>query len=605
MPINLSNTGYINNSLKSANNNGYISDNKPNNQSNGSINLSSLKSGETISGEVVALDGKNVTLKLSDGQMLNAKLDGNSNVALGKLLSFEVNTNSSNIILRPLFSNLNGNSTINAALNAAMLPLNEKYISMTQSMIEEGMNINKNALADMAKTVNAFPTADPATVVMMTKMGLPIDEITVSQFENYRNFQHQIINDVKNVADEIVTTISNNLEFGNSENIDLTGKFLSLIDTNFVENTLEYDESVAILSEEDLGLDESLMVSTKNAEEDKVISLEKNPADTNSTSLNETIQNGASQNSVESGKFLSELANRLRNIFPNDNNSEINATNIEIKDSNSFINELKELSNELRIPLSDTPSNGEVIDFLKNIILNAKSGLDIDKNFISEKFTDLFKQDDFKNIITKAIADQFSIAPEKISKEGQVEELYQRMLKFSQKIQDIASTTNQDLSKLTDSANNIQNNVHFMNEINQFVNYVQLPLKMAQENAHGELYVYSNKKNLSKGDGNLTALLHLDMEHLGPMDVFVSMKEFTNVTTNFRLSNEELLDFISENIHLLDERLAEKGYKMSSKVTLSEEQIGVDSPIADEFLKESPEEETMKNLTFVQFDVRA
>ena len=41
----------------------------------------------------------------------------------------------------------------------------------------------------------------------------------------------------------------------------------------------------------------------------------------------------------------------------------------------------------------------------------------------------------------------------------------------------------------------------------------------------GELYVYTNKKNLADNDGNVSAFLHLDMDHLGPVDVYVAMQQ--------------------------------------------------------------------------------
>ena len=54
-------------------------------------------------------------------------------------------------------------------------------------------------------------------------------------------------------------------------------------------------------------------------------------------------------------------------------------------------------------------------------------------------------------------------------------------------------------------------------QINQTYAYIQLPLHLRQgEHKTGELFVYTNKKNLAGRDGRVSALLHLDMEHLGP-----------------------------------------------------------------------------------------
>ena len=54
-------------------------------------------------------------------------------------------------------------------------------------------------------------------------------------------------------------------------------------------------------------------------------------------------------------------------------------------------------------------------------------------------------------------------------------------------------------------ADNIRGNIEFMNQLNQAYTYVQVPLKMSGQNANGELYVYTNKKNLRDPDAELSA----------------------------------------------------------------------------------------------------
>lgn len=49
-------------------------------------------------------------------------------------------------------------------------------------------------------------------------------------------------------------------------------------------------------------------------------------------------------------------------------------------------------------------------------------------------------------------------------------------------------------------------NVNFLNQMNQMYAYIQLPFKLSESNAHGELYVYSNKRNLAQKEGEVSAL---------------------------------------------------------------------------------------------------
>ena len=142
-------------------------------------------------------------------------------------------------------------------------------------------------------------------------------------------------------------------------------------------------------------------------------------------------------------------------------------------------------------------------------------------------------------------------------------------------------------------------NLQFMENVNQMFPYLQIPLKTSMESAHGELYVYQKKKGKVSEDGSSSALLHLEMEHLGNLDVYVKMKDY-NVSTQFTLASEEVLDFLADHIHLLDERLAKKGYHMESEMKYKKEEEQED---AISRIRGIEENDTM--VSYTAFDVRA
>ena len=109
-----------------------------------------------------------------------------------------------------------------------------------------------------------------------------------------------------------------------------------------------------------------------------------------------------------------------------------------------------------------------------------------------------------------------------------------------------------------------------MNQLNHVFTYIQLPLKLAGNSAHGDLYVYTNKKNLAARDGNVSALLHLDMEHLGALDVYVAMQQ-NKVSTNFTFQDESSLDLVEQHISLLNERLLKRGYDLKTQFSVKED----------------------------------
>ena len=65
------------------------------------------------------------------------------------------------------------------------------------------------------------------------------------------------------------------------------------------------------------------------------------------------------------------------------------------------------------------------------------------------------------------------------------------------------------------------------------------------------------RKILPKKDGQVSALLHLDMEHLGPLDVYVALKD-TKVSTKFYVQNDAILDYLEANMDVLTERLQKR-----------------------------------------------
>ena len=223
---------------------------------------------------------------------------------------------------------------------------------------------------------------------------------------------------------------------------------------------------------------------------------------------------------------------------------------------------------------------------------------------ISEKLNEFLRSDGFSKLLKDSVKAQMSIKPNDVAENGKIDELYDRIQKTSEKVNEIMQNIGRADSAVAKSAAALSDNVNFMNNLNEFVNYVQLPLKMAGEDANGELYVYTNKKNLADKDGNYSALLHLDMEHLGPMDIYVTMRNHTKVSTNFYLQTEELLSFIEAHIDELTKRLTEKGYDTTMKVTQKEPGKAI-TPIADEFTKDEAGADTPIVVSRMRFDVRA
>ncbi len=261
MPITIDNTSHLNSDYGR-----YQGDSSS--VRDGSVPVSSysgrgdLSSGTTVTGQIIEKDGNQVTIRLGNDQTISARLQGNADIEVGMKMTFEVARGADNrTALRPLFSNLANNSAAMSALKAAGLPVNNTTLAMTDRMMSESMPVNRNALAEMFRNVSAHSNVSPESIVQMTKLNMPLTESNVIQFDNYRNFEHRITNDLQNVSDGVanlfreavgdMTGISGNGSqvFGNMTAAEVVNEVLNLIDPDSLE-TIIPDKDAAEISQQ-------------------------------------------------------------------------------------------------------------------------------------------------------------------------------------------------------------------------------------------------------------------------------------------------------------------------------------------------------------------
>ena len=209
---------------------------------------------------------------------------------------------------------------------------------------------------------------------------------------------------------------------------------------------------------------------------------------------------------------------------------------------------------------------------------------------------------EFQNLLKAEIGKQWLIEPREVADPKQVEQLYERVREQTMRLHQALAAAEKGDAPVARSVQNLQNNVDFLNQMNHMYSYVQLPLKMLGNNAHGDLYVYTNKKNLAAKDGNVSALLHLDMEHLGPLDVYVTMQN-QKVSTNFTVQDDSILMLIEKHIELLHDRLAKRGYDFKAKMQIKDtEETDEQDSIMKTILHQ---QKNISVLSRTSFDMRA
>ncbi|MCR5508990.1 MAG: flagellar hook-length control protein FliK [Lachnospiraceae bacterium] len=523
--------------------------------------------GQVLGGEVMDVKNGEVTLRLDNNATITASLDQNIDLSVGQKLMFQVTGNGEQTSLHPLYTNLSNNTMANAALNEAGLKATAANLAMVTNMIDEGMSVNRQALLGMARIIDANPVTDPATLVQLTKLGLPVNELNIEQYENYKNFEHQIINDAQGLSTGLSELIGTSPDAGaeafllNNAQLQLTSDILSLIDSggrdwNAILNNPQITgtvmQSVEIAANGPVNPVQDVPQTTAVEVED-VWAISLNPDSDAEPEMNTSVNMGESTVGEEGGTSLGQSQMQ-------------EAPNQLMQGLADELGKLGMPSEELRNVSNGTMNVNDLVDFVKTMINNSAHGAGL-SDTQAEALNKLLNNPDFKQLVGNQLMKQMLLNPADVAKDGEVEALYKRLAEQSQRAIEILTNAGQSGSEVMKSAQNINDNVNFMNQLNHMMAYVQLPIRMNQENAHGELYVYTKKKQLRNNDGNVSAFLHLDMDNLGPMDVYVAMQK-NKVNTNFYLADEEALDLIMEHIDILDDRLTKRGYNMTTSVTM-------------------------------------
>jgi len=119
-------------------------------------------------------------------------------------MSFEIKANNGSLLsLSPLYINTANVATIMRALSAAGLQETAGNIEMVAAMMEEGMPIDKESILNMSRQLLEFPGQNPASIIQMTRLELPITEADIEQFEQYMNSNHQILGSAETIMGEL------------------------------------------------------------------------------------------------------------------------------------------------------------------------------------------------------------------------------------------------------------------------------------------------------------------------------------------------------------------------------------------------------------------
>lgn len=581
-------------------------------------NILSLQPGQQFRGTVVGMEGDRVSIQTQDNQVFTARLESGVNIEKGMTLSFEVKGIQGNqVSLTPLYSNMTASSSVMKALQMAGLPVTESSVRMVNEMMNQGMNIDKQSLQSMFQLAGQYDSSKIATIVQMKQLQLPVSMTNIEQFESYQNNTAQILDGYKQIGSELTGLMQDMAAKGDYEGLgkmfteimkNISADSLGQSDAHEAEQTLLQDGGKPVL--QDGG--QAVIPSAAGAPEgqsakilytENGIIVQENAQNLSGESATGITQNqapanapnmisGAEQNQVAdivlekgitggkedaavtvqqdtsapvqaegAGKALEAFMQAIRQAGDAEKGSGTDNTILQSDESVAKAGEKTAMGQ----PVSEEQFRDFVKDLTEQLKTASPEQLPEVYREAGQKLAQLVKSPDFEALLQNTLTKDLLLKPQEVSSKEQVQALYEKVLRQASAMSRILADAGQHESAAMKSVQSMARNVEFLNDLNQSFAFVQLPLKMSEQEAHGDLYVYTKKRNMAQKDGPVTALLHLEMDHLGDMDIYVAMQN-QKVSTKFYLESEEMIDFLEGHMDELDSRLMQKGYSMKSEL---------------------------------------
>lgn len=558
-----------------------------------------LREGQTLRGVVSDIHGNEITLSMEDGSSFTGKLPDANQYSIGQKAAFLITSLDDNTIYMKATTGaylLDMEDTVAQALEEAGLPRSTRNLDVVRSLLANQQSISRENIMASIKLCAQYPDADVNSVITMRRLGMPMTETSVKQFENYQNQTHQLLYKMDSLGDSIA-------------------QMLQSIGSQIPRFAKEAGNQLLTLALEGNPTPEEQILTSQMADAASESLLPETDAEGNPLAA-ETASEEAAEDSQSAANLetASPLA-RMRQLFSaiTDGNAAARSAMSEAgmtedfrtpfiheqtgfilspEERTSFSEQLKEfpLSEEVKAGLADGSVTAR--EFLTEI----KQAF---PHMTDEQAGALLTSKAFQKIVKGQFLSNWTISPEHLKKEGALEEVYEKMSKQFDALSHFSETVlGKDVFKqLSNTASDMNDNLNFMKTLNETFQYVQLPLKLQNQNTHGDLYVMTRKEALKKNPKDLKVLLHLDMDHLGTLDIQIA-RENTAVSLKFFVSTEETLHLLNRNMELLNDAINQQGYACTSELSMKEKDVDI---VNDFIAQETP----VGDMKRYNFDLRA
>lgn len=576
---------------------------------NGTI---TVREGETLKGVVSDIHGNEITISMDDGSSFTGKLPEASQYSIGQKAAFLITSLEGGTIYMKAVSQaylLGMEDTIEQALEEAGLPKSPRNLEIVRCLLENQQSISRENIADSLQLCAKFPLADVNTVISMKRLGMPMDAMTVTQMDHYQNQTHQLLYQMDSLTDSV-----NELLLGLVEENPSIARYAAGEVLNIALNSLPS------LEEFNLATNQMAEQTTSEAEAGNIDLAGTQTAAETATETVETVaettealqeETQAANTANPAPDVAASPLSRMKQLFTNitertfaGNTETASKTPQWIPEQTGHILSSGERS-QLTELVGRFTENKELLSSLRDGTLTARELLTNIKNILptlpDESLKELFSSREMQHVLKGQFLSGWTLSPEGLKEEGSIDRLYGKMQEQLTELTTLSRMfgTRAPGESIIHTTTDMQQNMEFMKTLNEQFAYMQLPIKLSEQNAHGDLYVMTKKDVLKKSKDNLKVLLHLEMDSLGTLDIHIT-KEHTNIATRFYVAKESARKLLEKNAELLKDAINEQGYSFTSEFVPKEKDVDV---LHDFIEKDTPA--PVGNITRYNFDLRA
>ena len=590
--------------------------------------IKSLDPGDVVKGRVIESGNGEVTIKATNGQVIKAAISTDMHLEEGQYIEMQVDSVDEDIVYASLkaVEKRPGNpeELLKTLIKNMGLPATASNLAIAKTLIKNNLPVNLetiNGLVSQLKSSDVLSKASPESVILLLTSGNDLRNTNIdvlgkiavnfksdvrnyiseyeSLDENKGNFTFPGFDEDENMKStsnkpinaEVKTdgkTYSNAVNGDESENIKIDVKTDLKPDLKAATNAdLKPDLKAAVKSDlkSDLKVDANADVKSntqkdvKTAEPITHIVLDRKDLPKNFTEISSIYKNNgafskdstdvdetdiiALEGRVKTEKIDPEAIKSILEKVGVKATPEIEAfiektVNILSKLDNVSLDKLAWLASK---GLEVTPANLESLDNHINSTNKITHLLDELENQLS-----VYSDPNLKNL--REIVANLSIRPHELFEVDMVKETLRDLVKVGENIDVYLSKSGINDEGIRNTLSNVKDNIDFMRQINQYSNFIQIPLQMNEKNATADLYVYKDKSRSKLIDPeDATIIIALDLPKSGRIESMIKLNG-KSVNATFRLEKGEVGITIKRGEKILSERLEARGFRLEPIKTI-------------------------------------